>query len=50
MASKTVFNEDKVALLIGGIIFLPALGKLGTVNLLGWVVKTGMWTGDPFNA
>lgn len=20
------------------------------MDLLGWVVKTGMWTGDPFNA
>ena len=50
MASKTSFNEDKVALLIGGIIFLLALCKMGNVDLLGWVVKTGMWVGDPLKA
>lgn len=50
MASKTVFNEDKVALLIGSVIFLMALLQFANVNLLGWVVKTGMWVSSPLQA
>ena len=50
MATKTYFNEDKVALLIGSIIFILAMCKIGGVDLLGWVLKTGMWVGDPLKA
>lgn len=50
MGSKTVFNEDKVALLIGAVIFLMALFRIADIDLLGWVVKTGMWVGDPMKA
>ncbi|MEG2173696.1 MAG: putative sulfate exporter family transporter [Desulfovibrionaceae bacterium] len=50
MATKTLFNEDKVALLLGGVIFLMALFRLGNIDLLGWVVSTGMWVGTPLKA
>lgn len=51
MTSKTTpFNEDKVALLIGAIIFLMGMAKVGGFDLLGWVVRTGMWVNDPLRA
>ena len=50
METKTTFNEDKVALLIGSVIFLLAMCKIGGVDLLGWVVKTGMWVDNPLKA
>ena len=48
--NKGAFTEDKVALLIGSFIFLLALFKMVDVDLLGWVVKTGMWVDNPLNA
>lgn len=50
METKTTFNEDRAALLIGSIIFLMAMAKIGGVDLLGWVVKTGMWVDNPMKA
>ncbi len=43
MTTKSAFNEDKVALLLGCIIFILGLGKFAGLDLLGWVVKIGMW-------
>ena len=37
-------SEDLLALIIGLIIFVLALGLLGGVDLLGWVVTTSVWT------
>lgn len=48
--AETKMNEDKVALVLGGLIFILALFKLGNIDLLGWVVKTGLWVGSPLNA
>ncbi|MDR0816121.1 MAG: YeiH family protein [Desulfovibrio sp.] len=50
MSTKSTFNEDKVALLIGSVIFLLALFKIGNLDLLGWVVKTGIWVDNPLKA
>lgn len=41
------FNEDKVACLLGGLVFAIGLLKFGGIDLVGWIVKMGMWTGDP---
>lgn len=49
MTTRTTFTEDKIALLIGGLIFILALMNLGHMDLLGWAVKTSVWT-DPFKA
>jgi uncharacterized membrane protein YadS len=49
-SNKGAFTEDKVALLIGSFIFLLALFRLADINLLGWVVKTGMWVDNPLKA
>ena len=38
------FTEDLLALIIGLIIFVLALGLLGGVDLLGWVITTSVWT------
>jgi len=37
-------NEDWLSLIIGLLIFVLALGLLGGMDLLGWVVTTGVWT------
>ncbi len=51
MASpKAAFNEDKVALLIGCIVFVLALGKMVGLDIMGWVVGVGMWVDNPLNA
>ncbi|MDR3088207.1 MAG: YeiH family protein [Desulfobulbaceae bacterium] len=49
-SGKGAFTEDKVALLIGSFIFLLALFKFYEIDLLGWVVKTGMWVDNPLGA
>lgn len=43
-ASGCGFNEDWLALWIGLLIFVLALGGLKGVDLLGWVVTTSVWT------
>lgn len=43
-ASGRRFNEDWLALWIGLLIFVLALGGLKGVDLLGWVVTTSVWT------
>lgn len=45
-APSKPMTEDKVALLLGSIIFLVAMLNFADVNLLGWVVKTSTWL-DP---
>ena len=40
-------NEDRVALLLGSVIFILALLKFSGIDMLGWAVKIGMWVGDP---
>ena len=47
---KTPLNEDRVALLLGSIIFILALFRFQGWDLLGWAVKTGMWVSDPMTA
>ena len=47
MTTKATFNEDKVALLLGCIIFILAVGKFVGIDALGWALKMGMWVGDP---
>ena len=43
MAAKTGFTEDKMALLLGSLIFvLGGLNVFG-LDLLGWAVKTNTW-------
>jgi len=49
-SNKGAFTEDKVALLIGSFIFLLALFRMADIDLLGWVVKTGMWVDNPLKA
>ncbi|HBT96864.1 MAG TPA: putative sulfate exporter family transporter [Desulfobulbaceae bacterium] len=49
-SNKGAFTEDKVALLIGSFIFLLALFRMADIDLLGWVVRTGMWVDNPFDA
>ena len=48
--TKSGLNEDRVALLIGGIIFVLAFAKLIGSDGLGWVVKVGMWVHSPMDA
>ena len=40
-------NEDRVACLIGGFIFLLGMAYFWGVDLIGWICKTCMWVGDP---
>ena len=42
-------NEDRVALLLGSVIFILALLKFSGIDMLGWAVKIGMWVGDPLD-
>jgi uncharacterized membrane protein YadS len=37
-------SEDWLSLVIGLVIFVLAVGLLGGVDTLGWVVTTGVWT------
>lgn len=37
-------NEDWLALIIGLMLFLLALAPLAGLDLLGWIVKTSVWT------
>ena len=37
-------SEDLLSLIIGLLIFVLALGVLGGVDLLGWVVTSAVWT------
>src|SRR5436190_1785909 len=37
-------SEDLLALIIGLVIFVVALGSLGGLDLLGWVITTSVWT------
>ena len=48
--ARKPLNEDRVALLLGSIIFILALLKFGGVDILGWAVKTGMWVDNPLDA
>ena len=43
-------NEDRLALLLGSVIFILALLKFSGIDMLGWAVKIGMWVGDPLDA
>lgn len=40
---KPGLNEDKVALLLGSVLFIIALFNIAGLDLLGWVVKTNTW-------
>ena len=42
--SSQGLNEDWLSLIIGLVIFVLALGLLGGMDILGWVVTTGVWT------
>ena len=50
--AKTNMTEDKVALILGGFIFLLAILNMAHEDVLGWVVSTNMWTdmGNAFSA
>src|SRR5690349_9443348 len=37
-------SEDVLSLILGLVIFVLALGLLGGVDILGWVVTTSVWT------
>lgn len=50
MAEKSAFNEDKVALLSGCFIFILALAQFAGVDLIGWVLKMGMWVKNPMDS
>jgi len=47
--NKQRLNEDWLAVIIGLFIFLLSLGTFAGIDILGWVVKTNLWT-DPFKA
>lgn len=47
MANQHVFNEDKIACLLGGVVFVLGLCKFAGLDLVGWIVKMGMWVDDP---
>lgn len=49
-STRKPLNEDRVALLLGAVIFILAMLKFGNMDILGWAVKTGMWVGDPLTA
>ena len=40
--AKTNMTEDKVALILGGFIFLLAILNMAHEDVLGWVVSTNM--------
>src|ERR1019366_10427041 len=37
-------TEDWLSLIIGVLVFVLALGVVAGVDILGWVVTTGVWT------
>lgn len=47
MANEHTFNEDKVACVLGGLVFVLGLLKFAGIDLIGWILKMGMWVGDP---
>ena len=50
MANQTAtFNEDKVACLLGGLLFVLGLAKFAGLDLVGWIVKMGMWVDNPLD-
>lgn len=50
MANQTAtFNEDKVACLLGGLLFVLGLAKFAGLDLVGWIVKMGMWVDNPID-
>ena len=51
MANQTAssFNEDKVACLLGGILFVLGLAKFAGLDLVGWIVKMGIWIDSPID-
>ena len=44
MANNNKLTEDSVALFIGCFVFILAALNLWGVDVLGWVLKTNMWT------
>lgn len=50
MANQTAtFNEDKVACLLGGLLFVLGLAKFAGLDLVGWIMKMGMWVDNPID-
>lgn len=49
-STRKPLNEDRVALLLGAVIFILAMLQFNNMDILGWAVKTGMWVGDPLAA
>ena len=47
--TSTTFNEDKVACLLGGLLFVLGLAKFAGLDLVGWIVKMGMWVDNPLD-
>ena len=45
-AAPPRFSEDLVAVGLGLVVFLLALGSLAGADALGWLVTTSVWT-DP---
>jgi uncharacterized membrane protein YadS len=43
-ATALAWTEDWLAVVVGLLVFLLALGLLGGVDALGWVVTTNVWT------
>ena len=48
-AAPPRFSEDLVAVGLGLVVFLLALGSLAGADALGWLVTTSVWT-DPLTA
>jgi hypothetical protein len=48
-AAPRRFSEDLVAVGLGLLVFLLALGSLAGADALGWLVTTSVWT-DPSTA
>jgi uncharacterized membrane protein YadS len=44
MSQKITFTEDKMALVVGSLIFILSAMNIFGVDLLGWVVKSNVWT------
>jgi uncharacterized membrane protein YadS len=52
MEKRIAFTEDKVALLVGSGVFLLAFTNFFGVDVLGWIIKSNIWTsvGGVFSA
>ena len=48
--ARKPLNEDRVALLLGSVIFILAMLQFAGMDLLGWAVKIGMWVDNPLTA